>query len=233
MSNRLIDWMRAEGLRRSVHAGTTLACRGSKVDAVLLVERGSVFLERYGSDGNVLPVSVCGNGTVVGLSAAILDQPHDSDATSRADGEVIAVAAASMRALTSTAELGLLVAQALAVEARVLAERCIALQSHTVRDRILVLLDTLCRDAVSYPVAVVLPMRDMAAMVAADQAHVCRVMRGLCQEGVVDYGKNRLRIRRPLCGSDGGTRTTRGMTLPRHAPSERVAAGGAVGRQQN
>ncbi len=196
MPNKLIDWMRAEGLRRSVQAGTILAYRGSKADAVLLIERGSIFLERFDEHGNVLPVSVCGNGTVVGLSAAILDQPYDTDATSRANGEVIAVNAASVRALTSTAELGPLVAQALAVEARVLADRCVALQSHTVRDRILVLLDTLCRDAVSYPVAVALPMRDMAAMVAADQAHVCRVMRRLCQEGIVDYGKNRLRIRR-------------------------------------
>src|SRR5688572_7450112 len=99
MADSLAEWMRAEGLRRSVRAGVTLAHRGSRADSVLLVEQGSVLLERHELCGNVLPISVCGRGAVVGLSAAILDHPHDLDATSRIDGEVIAVAAASMREL--------------------------------------------------------------------------------------------------------------------------------------
>jgi hypothetical protein len=94
-------------------------------------------------------------------------------------------------------------------------------------------LDTLSRDAVSYPVAVALPMRDMAAMVASDQAHVCRVMRRLCAEGVVDYGKNRLRIRHPLGRAEERTVTTRGNASTPRPASERVAARGVVGPDGN
>jgi CRP-like cAMP-binding protein len=91
MAHSLAEWMRTKGLRRSVRAGDTLAYRGSEADFVLLVEQGSVLLERHELSGHLLPISVCGRGAVVGLSAAILDRPHDLNATSRIDGEVFAV----------------------------------------------------------------------------------------------------------------------------------------------
>jgi CRP-like cAMP-binding protein len=198
MAHSLAEWMRTKGLRRSVRAGTTLAYRGSEADFVLLVEQGSVLLERHELSGQLLPISVCGRGAVVGLSAAILDRPHDLNATSKIDGEVIAVAAASIRALTTCPQHAPLVARALASEARVLADRCAALQSQNVRDRILSVLAELSHDAASYPATLALPMPDLAVMVGADLAHVCRIMRGLRQEGTVDYGKRRLAIRAPI-----------------------------------
>ena len=195
MANSLAEWMRTKGLRRSVRAGVTLAYRGSRADSVLLVEQGSVLLERHEVTGNVLPISVCGRGALVGLSAAILDHPHDSDVTSRIDGEVIVVAAASMRELTTSPVHAPLVVHALASEARMLADRCAALQSQSVRDRVLAVLSELSEGAASYPTKVALPMPDLAVMVGADLAHVCRIMRRLHTDGVVEYGKRRLAIR--------------------------------------
>lgn len=195
MADSLAEWVRTKGLRRPVRAGVTLAYRGSRADSVLLVEQGSVLLERHELSGNVLPISVCGRGALVGLSAAILDHPHDLDATSRIDGEVIAVAAASMRELTTSPVHAPLVARALAAEARMLADRCAALQSQSVRDRVLAVLSELSQGAASYPTTLALPMPELAVMVGADLAHVCRIMRRLHADGVVDYGKRRLAVR--------------------------------------
>jgi CRP-like cAMP-binding protein len=201
MPDSLAEWMRAKGLRRSVRAGATLAHQGDRSDSVLLVEQGRVFLERSEVDGNLLPISVCGRGSVVGLTAAILDTPHTVSAMARADGEVVTVAAALLRELTTSADHGPLVARALASEARILADRCAALQSHKVRDRVLGVLTEMSRDAQregGYPLALALPMQELAVLVGADVAHVCRVMRALRDDGLVDYGKGRLRIRRRL-----------------------------------
>ena len=195
MADSLAEWMRTKGLRRPVRAGVTLAYRGSRADSVLLVEQGSVLLERHEVTGNVLPISVCGRGTVVGLSAAILDHPHDLNATSRIDGEVIAVAAGALRELTTSPLHAPLVARALAVEARMLADRCAALQSQSVRDRVLAVLAELSQGAATYPTTLALPMPELAVMVGADLAHVCRIMRQLRTDGIVDYGKRRLAIR--------------------------------------
>jgi CRP-like cAMP-binding protein len=192
MADSLIDWMRNRGSRRSVRAGVTLAYRGTRAESVLLVEQGSVLLERHERNGNILPISVCGRGAVVGLSAAILDRQHDVNATPRIDGEVFAVTAASVRDLTASPEHALLVARALATEASILAERCAALQSQTVRDRVLAVLAQLSDGAALFPVALALPMQELAALVGADLAHVCRVMRALRAAGTIDYGKRRL-----------------------------------------
>jgi CRP-like cAMP-binding protein len=198
VADSLVDWIRTKGLRRAVRAGVTLAHRGARAESVLLVEQGSVLLERDEPNGNLLPISMCGRGAVFGLSAAILDHPHDVNATTRIDGEVIAVAAASMRELVSCPAHALLVARALAAEARVLADRCAALQSQTVRHRVLTILSEVSEGAGGFPVSVALPMRDLAAMAGADLTHVCRVMRGLHNDGVVDYGKRRLAIKKPI-----------------------------------
>ena len=198
MAESLAEWMRTKGQRRSVRAGVTLAHRGSQSDSVLLVEQGSVVLERHEASGHLLPISVCGHGSVVGLSAAILNRPYDLNATSRIDGEVVVVAAASMRALTTCPEHAPLVARALATEARGLADRCAALQSQSVRDRVLAVLSQLSEGAASYPTTLALPMQELAVMVGADLAHVCRIMRRLRQDGAVDYGKRRLAIRVPI-----------------------------------
>ena len=214
MADSLIGWMRAVGVRRSVRAGVTLAHRGAQVDAVLLVEQGSVFLERNDDDGNLLPIAVCGRGALVGLSAAILDGAHDADATLRCDSELVFVAAVMLRALTASPDFGPRIAQALAAEALVLAQRCAMLQSQTVRDRVLVALEELSRHATSYPVKVAMPMRDLAAMVAADLTHVCRVMRCLRAEGLVDYAKGRLAICRPLPRLAAARSTPASRTTP-------------------
>jgi CRP-like cAMP-binding protein len=103
-----------------------------------------------------------------------------------------------MRDLTSCPQHAPLVARALASEARVLADRCAALQSQSVRDRILSVLSELSQDASSYPATLALPMPDLAVMVGADLSHVSRIMRGLHVEGAVDYGKRRLAIRKPI-----------------------------------
>jgi CRP-like cAMP-binding protein len=194
MPENLVEWMRTTGLRRSVRAGVTLAHRGARADSVLLVEHGSIFLERFEADGNLLPISVCGRGSLVGLSAAILDGPYELDATPRIDTEIVVVAAASIRALMGSPDHGPLVARALAAEARIFADRCAALRSKTVRHRVLSALAELCDGAGAYPVIVALPMQELAAIVAADLTHVCRVMRTLRDEGIVDYGKRRLAI---------------------------------------
>jgi len=198
MAHSLAEWMRTKGQRRSVRAGVTLAYRGSHAESVLLIEQGSVLLERHEASGQLLPISVCGRGAVVGLSAAILERPHDLNATSRIDGEVIAVAATAMRELTTCPQHAPLVARALASEARVLADRCAALQSQSVRDRVLAVLCELSRDAVTYPTTLILPMPELAVMVGADLAHVCRIMRRLRQDGVIEYGKRRLAVRTPI-----------------------------------
>ncbi|HSJ61284.1 MAG TPA: Crp/Fnr family transcriptional regulator [Jiangellaceae bacterium] len=198
MAESLVDWMRTRGLRRSVRAGATLAKRGTQVESVLLVERGRVFLERWEANGKLLPISVCGKGAFVGLSAAILERPYDVSATSRIDGEVVAVAASLVRELTTSSMHAPLVAKALAAEARVLADQCASLQSQTVRDRVLSVLAELTDGVRTFPVDVVLPMQDLAAMVGADLAQICRVMRHLRTEGVIDYGKRRLAVCRSI-----------------------------------
>jgi len=194
MPENLVEWIRTAGLRRSVRAGVTLAHRGARADSVLLVEQGSIFLERFEADGNLLPISVRGRGSLVGLSAAILDGPYELDATPRIDAEIVVVTASSVRALMASPEHSPLVARALAAEALIFADRCAALRSKTVRHRVLSALAELCDGAIAYPVIVALPMQELAAIVGADLTHVCRVMRALRDEGIVDYGKRRLAI---------------------------------------
>jgi CRP-like cAMP-binding protein len=198
VADNLADWIRAKGVRRAVPPGETLAHRGARADSVLLVEQGRLFLERYESNGNLLPISVCARGAVVGLGAAILDRPHDLNTTSRVGAEVIAVTASSMRELTTCPEHAPLIARALAAETRVLADRCAALQSQTVRDRVLTILSELSQESGAFPIDLALPMQELAVMVGADLTHVCRVMRSLRADGVVDYGKRRLAIRSPI-----------------------------------
>lgn len=201
MADSLAEWMRTTGLRRSVRAGEMLACRGERTESVFLVERGSVVLQQE-ANGNLLPISICAHGTIIGLGAAILDRPHASDARPRVDAEVVAVAAHSVRALTTSPAYAPLVARSLATETFVLTTRCAALQSQTVRSRVLTILSELSGDAGAYPVSLDLPMQDLAAMAAADFAHVCRVMRELRDRGVIDYGKRRLAIRTPIRSSN-------------------------------
>jgi CRP-like cAMP-binding protein len=166
---------------------------------VFLVERGTVLLH-HEANGNQLPISVCGSGATVGLGAAILECPYPADVTPRGAAEVVAVAADSVRALTNSREYASLIARSLAAETHVLTKRCAALQSQTVRSRVLTILSELSGDAGAYPINVALPMQDLAVMAAADLAHVCRVMRGLRDEGLIDYGKRRLAIRTPIRG---------------------------------
>jgi len=201
MAASLAQWMRTNGVRRSVRVGQTLTCRGERPDWVFLVDRGVVVLH-YEANGNRFPISVCSHGAVIGLGAAILDRPHAADARPRVDADVVAVAADSVRALITSPEYSVPVARSLAAETFVLANRCAALQSQTVRSRVLTILSELSYDASVYPVALVLPIQDLATMAGADLAHVCRVLRGLRDEGLIDYGKRRLAIHTPIraCG---------------------------------
>ncbi|HSJ61065.1 MAG TPA: Crp/Fnr family transcriptional regulator [Jiangellaceae bacterium] len=198
MASTLTQWMRTCGKRRVVRAGATLVQRGAEANTVLLVERGSVILERHEADGNQPPVTLCGQGALVGLAAAILEHRYDVTATSRTESEVFAVDAALVRGLTETQGLGVLVARALAHEARALTERCVALQSKTVRERVLAVLAAFSETGGPFPVRVHLRMQELAVLVGADQAHVCRVMRSLRDEGLVEYARHRLAIRTAL-----------------------------------
>ena len=198
MADQLIAWIRANGVRKHVRAGEIVVRRGTVPQSVLLVDRGSVLLEGCDASGRVLPMSVHGDGALVGLSAAILNLPNDLSAISRVESALISIAASSVRDLASCQPHGLYIARSLAAESRGFAHRIAALQSHTVRERVLTVLLELSRGATAYPVTLAFPMHHLAALVGADITHVCRIMRSLHAEALVDYGKRRLSIRGPL-----------------------------------
>jgi CRP-like cAMP-binding protein len=197
LDQRLVEWSREVGQSYRLPAGTLALQQGSAAGHVLLLDAGVAFLRRIERNGVEVSVALCQPGSMLGLASVLRGTPHAVSVHMKTDAMVIAIAASQILDAVSRPDLGPSLVGQLVTDHLGLIERY-GTRALPVRDRILSLLRDIGRQTGRVPWGVQLSTAEIASLTAANVSHICRVLRMLRAEGIVDFARGRMVVRVPL-----------------------------------
>jgi CRP-like cAMP-binding protein len=197
IDQRLAEWSGEVGQSYRMPAGTIALQQGSPARHVLLLDTGVAFLRRIERSGVEVSVSLCQPGSMLGLASVLRGTPHAVSVQMKTDATVIAIPASQVLEALSRPDLGPSLVAQLVADHLGLIERY-GTRALPVRDRVLALLRDIGRQTGRVPWGVQLSTTEIASLTAANVSHICRVLRALRAEGIVDFSRGRMVVRAPL-----------------------------------
>jgi CRP-like cAMP-binding protein len=183
------------GQRYLMPAGAVPFRQGEPAHHVLLLDSGQALLRRAERSGVNVAVALCDAGSFLGLASVLHGAPHAVSACMNIGGEVVAIPASRVVEALASPELRPAVVAQLASDHVGLIERYAARTALSVRDRVLAVLRDLTARSRHLPAVVELSTGDLASLVGCDNSHVCRVLRALRSEGLIDFSRGRVAVR--------------------------------------